>query len=262
MEGEKRWSLKGMTAVVTGGTRGIGYAIVEELARFEVVVHTCSRNQTELDECLQQWQNKGLKVTGSLCDVSNRDQREKLMETASAIFHGKLNILVNNVGTTSIKAALDLSAEDVSMIMSTNFESCFHLCQLSHPLLKASGYGSIVNISSMTTSVVAIPGAVYDASKGAMNQITKGLACEWAKDGIRVNVVLPGAIQTSFTDSLPETDLVSASKLISRIPAQRVGKSDEVSSIVAYLCFPTAAYITGQAIGVDGGFAINALMST
>ncbi|WCJ28349.1 NAD(P)-binding Rossmann-fold superfamily protein [Euphorbia peplus] len=271
MEGEnsvwrnKRWSLKGMTALVTGGTRGIGHAIVEELARFEVVVHTCSRNQTELDKCLQQWQSKGFKVTGSVCDASNREQREKLMETVSTIFHGKLNILVNNVGIPTMKEAVSQKAEDISMIMSTNFESCFHLCQLAHPLLKASGYGSIVNISSIASSVVIMPGSIYAASKGAMNQITKELACEWANDGIRVNAVLPGVIQTSYADSLPETDLVKYGskglvQFISRIPAKRTGKPEEISSIVAYLCFPTAAYITGQSITVDGGFTINAVM--
>ncbi|WCJ28350.1 NAD(P)-binding Rossmann-fold superfamily protein [Euphorbia peplus] len=259
MEGEKRWSLKGMTALVTGGTRGIGHAMVEELARFEVVVHTCSRKQNELDECLQQWKNKGFKITGSLCDVSNRDQRVKLMETASSIFHGKLNILVNNAGINKMKEALDQKPEDISMMMSTNFESCFHLCQLSHPLLKASGGGSIVNISSVASIVVPFPGAIYDASKGAMNQITKGLACEWAKDGIRVNAVLPGIIQTSLMDSSTGTDHLNVSTYISRIPIQRAGKPEEVASIVTYLCFPTAAYITGQAIIVDGGSTINAL---
>ncbi|KAF2282381.1 hypothetical protein GH714_043905 [Hevea brasiliensis] len=164
---EKRWSLKGMTAVVTGGTRGIGHAIVEELAGFEVAVHTCSRNQKELDQCLQEWKNKGFKVTGSVCDVSHRDQREKLMRTVSSIFNGKLNILVNNAGTTIAKDAVEQSPEDISFLMGTNFESSYHLCQLSHPLLKASGNGSIVNISSIA-SIVAVPqSAIYAASKGA-----------------------------------------------------------------------------------------------
>ncbi|KAF2306198.1 hypothetical protein GH714_015226 [Hevea brasiliensis] len=193
-----RWSLKGMTAVVTGGTRGIGHAIVEELAGFGVTVHTCSRNQEELDQCLREWKNKGFDVTGSICDLFHRDQREKLMETVSSIFHGKLNILVNNAAKGMIKDAVDYTPEDISSIMSTNFESVFHLCQLAYPLFKASEYGSIVSISS-NSSVVAIPSlSVYEASKGAVNQITKNLACEWAKDNIRVNAVSPGLIRTSL----------------------------------------------------------------
>ncbi|XP_065854594.1 tropinone reductase homolog [Euphorbia lathyris] len=261
--GDKRWSLKGMTALVTGGSRGIGHAIVEELAKFEVVVHTCSRKQNELDHSLQEWKNKGFKVTGSICDVSQRDQREKLIETVSSIFHGKLNILVNNAGTAKMKEALNQKSEDMSMIMGTNFESCFHLCQLAHPLLKASGSGSIVNISSIASTVVTVPGAIYAASKGAMNELTKGFACEWAKDGIRVNAVLPGLIYTSLVESYGETDPVNASKglsqFLSRVPVKRAGKPEEISSMVVYLCFPGAAYITGQAITVDGGFTINAL---
>ncbi|XP_028786416.1 tropinone reductase homolog isoform X5 [Neltuma alba] len=92
---DKRWSLSGMTALVTGATRGIGHAIVEELAEFGAVVHICSRNQADIDRCLTEWKSKGFSVTGSVCDVLSRHQRENLMETVSSIFHGKLNILVS-----------------------------------------------------------------------------------------------------------------------------------------------------------------------
>ncbi|KDP35687.1 hypothetical protein JCGZ_09125 [Jatropha curcas] len=255
----KRWSLKGKTALVTGGTKGIGHAIVEELAEFGAVVHTCSRNQKELDQCLQEWQSKGFKVTGSVCDVSNRTQREKLIDVVSSIFDGKLNILVNNAGTCKFKEALKDTAEDISTIMSTNFESAYHLSQLSHPLLKASEYGNIVNISSIT-SIVALPlCTIYAASKGAMQQITKNLACEWANDMIRVNAVLPGFTDTPLLDFAKKSwDNPEVEEQMTRsIPLSREGKPEEIASVVTFLCLPASAYITGQIIIADGGCTVS-----
>lgn len=256
---EKRWSLEGMTALVTGGTRGIGHAIVEELARFGVIVHSCSRNQTELDQCLQQWEAKGYKVTGSVCDVACQDQREKLIETVSSIFHGKLNILVNNAGRTIPKVALDYTAEDISTLMSTNFESAYHLCQLAHPLLKASGGDSIINVSSVAGIIGAPFSCVYAASKGAMNNFTRMLACEWAKDNIRTNAIAPGIIKTSILDVAVEDPHLAEhlDRTVRHIPMTRLAAANEVSSLVAFLCFPAAAYITGQVIMVDGGLTVN-----
>ncbi|XAR50905.1 Tropinone reductase I [Bertholletia excelsa] len=139
-------------------------------------------------------------VTGCVCDVSSRGQREKLMETVSSVFSGKLNILVNNAGRGLFKEITEVTAEDYSTIMGTNFESAYHLCQLAHPLFRASGKGSVVFISSIA-GLVGLPRlSIYAASKGAMNQITRSLACEWAKDNIRINTVAPGVISTSLVE--------------------------------------------------------------
>ncbi|CAJ1800732.1 unnamed protein product [Sphenostylis stenocarpa] len=198
---DERWSLHGMTALVTGGTRGIGYAIAEELAEFGASVHICARKQEDVDKCLEEWKRKGFRITGSVCDVLSRDQRQNLMKNVASIFNGKLNILINNVGTSIPKNLIDYTAEDVSTIMGTNFESCYHLCQLAYPLLKASGYGSIVFISSIA-GLKAFPlSSIYASSKGAMNQFTKNVALEWAKDNIRANAVAPGPIKTVLLDS-------------------------------------------------------------
>uniref|UniRef100_A0A2P2KDP1 Uncharacterized protein MANES_10G026600 n=1 Tax=Rhizophora mucronata TaxID=61149 RepID=A0A2P2KDP1_RHIMU len=195
-----RWSLQGTTALVTGGTRGIGNATVEELAGLGARVHTCSRNETELNKCLKDWEAKGFPVTGSVCDASSPPQREKLIEEVASVFNGKLNILVNNVGTNIRKPTTEYTDEEFYKLMATNFESAYHLCQLAHPLLKASGAGSIVFISSVAGLCHIGSGSIYGPSKAAVNQLTRNLACEWAKDNIRTNCVAPWYIRTSLVE--------------------------------------------------------------
>ncbi|URD80912.1 Tropinone reductase [Musa troglodytarum] len=193
---DERWSLAGATALVTGGTKGIGHAIVEELARFGAAIHTCSRNEAELNKSLKEWGAKNFKVTGSVCDVACRADREKLMEDVKSTFGGKLSILVNNAGTGFVKPMVAVTPDEYSFMMSTNLESAFHLNQLAHPLLKASGAGSIVNVSSLAGIVGIDNITIYGATKAALNQLTRSLACEWAKDNIRTNCVAPGSIRT------------------------------------------------------------------
>ncbi|KAG2397750.1 Tropinone reductase-like protein [Vigna angularis] len=203
-----RWCLQGMTALVTGGSKGIG---------------------------------------------------EELIATVSSQFNGKLNILVNNVGTSILKHTLDFTAEDFAFLMNTNLESCFHLSQLAHPLLKASEAASIIFMSSIAGVVATnIVSVIYSATKGAMNQMTKNLACEWAKDNIRSNCIAPWVIRTPLAEKhLKEERVVNA--VISKTPLGRIGEAEEVSSLVAFLCSPAASYITGQTICVDGGFSVNGL---
>lgn len=248
-----------MTALVTGGTKGIGHATVEELARLGATVYTCSRNEAEINECLKDWKSKGFQVSGSVCDVTSKSEREKLMLIVSSLFNGKLNILINNVGTNTIKTTVDYTAEDFSFIMTTNFESAYHLSQLAHPLLKESGAGSIVFLSSVCGVISVNVGSIYSATKGAMNQLTKNLACEWAKDNIRSNSVAPWFIMTPLTEPIL-SDKKFHEEVIARTPLGRTGEPEEVSSLVAFLCLPAASYITGQTICVDGGFTVNGFL--
>lgn len=253
---KSRWSLAGMTALVTGGTRGIGHAVVEELAELGASVYTCSRNEQELNQRLEEWKVKGFDVTGSVCDASSGTHREELFQRVSSCFGGKLHILINNVGTNIRKATVDYTAEEYSKIMATNLESSYHACQLAYPLLKASGSGCLVFISSVAGLVNVGSGSIYGASKGAVNQLTKNLACEWAKDNIRTNCVAPWYIKTSLVEHLLENKAF-LDRVVSRTPLGRPGESEEVSSLVAYLCLPAASYITGQIIAVDGGLTVN-----
>ncbi|KAM1406654.1 hypothetical protein ACFXTH_001306 [Malus domestica] len=256
-----RWSLHGGAALVTGGTRGIGYALVEELAGFGAAVHTCSRNEAQLSKCLEQWKAKGFSVTGSICDVSSKTEREKLIEQVASTFNGKLNILVNNVGTNIRKPTTEYTSEEYSSLMATNFESIYHLSQLAHPLLKASGRGSIVFVSSVAGLASIASGSIYGASKAAINQLTKNLACEWAKDNIRSNAVCPWYTRTSLVEHLLDNKEF-LEEITSRTPLKRVAEPEEVSSLVAFLCLPAASYITGQIISVDGGMTVNSFNPT
>ncbi|XP_010312361.1 tropinone reductase homolog isoform X2 [Solanum lycopersicum] len=222
----QKWSLHGKTALVTGGTRGIGSAIVEELAGFGASVHTCSRNKKELDDKIQEWEAKGFKV--------------------------------NNAAISMIKRTADISVEDYSKIMGTNVDSPFHITQIAYPLLKACGNtASIVFISSLAGSLALPALSVYGASKGAINQLTKFLACEWANDGIRVNTVSPFAVKTSIlkAEDIDPSLVGNYSELMCRTPLKPIAEPDEISPLVAFLCLPAASHITGQIILVDGGFS-------
>ncbi|CAI0393047.1 unnamed protein product [Linum tenue] len=257
--GSGKWSLGGTTALVTGGTKGIGFAVVEELAGLGASVYTCARNEAELDGCLAQWKSKGFTVSGSVCDVSSPPQRQQLMDKVASHFHAKLHILVvNNVGTSIVKASVDYTVEEFRWLMGTNLESAFHLSQLAHPLLKNSEGASLVFMSSVAGVASVSFGSVYGATKGAMNQLTKNLACEWAKDNIRVNSVAPWFTTTPLVESLQHLeDKKFEESVIGRTPMRRVGKAEEVASLTAFLCMPASSYITGQTVCVDGGMSVH-----
>ncbi|KAF3524726.1 hypothetical protein F2Q69_00050149 [Brassica cretica] len=162
----RRWSLQGKTALVTGGTKGIGFACYSRGTCRIWSNNTFARDEAHLNECLSDWKNKGYQVTGSVCDASSWTEREKLMQTVSTLFDAKLSILINNVGGIRSKPTIENTAEDFSFHISTNLESAYHFSQLAHPLLKSSGCGNIVFISSVTGVVSCGVSSIYSATKG------------------------------------------------------------------------------------------------
>ncbi|VAH52729.1 unnamed protein product [Triticum turgidum subsp. durum] len=185
------------------------------------------------------------------------------METVRETFNSKLDILVNNAGQLLFKPTTECTVVEYSNLLTTNLESSFHLSQLAHPLLihaSIAGGGSIINMSSIGGSIGYAGSAIYATTKGAMNQLTRSLATEWASDKIRVNGIAPGFVTTDMlkdvSNDLMDTEYVKEEH--SKTPLGRSGKPVEIASAVSFLCMPAASFITGQIICIDGGRTISA----
>lgn len=250
-----RWTLQGKTALITGATRGIGYAITSDLLELGAEAFIVARSEEQVEEQMDQWRKKGHHVYGTAADIIHQGEREKLFKELTKCWD-KLDILVNNVGTNIRKKTIEYTDEEYSLIMDTNLHSLFEMCRLAYPYLKKSLAGSIVNISSVSGLVHIRSGTPYGMGKAAIVQLGRNLAVEWAPDNIRVNTVAPWYIRTPLVEPVLK-DKEYLSTVLSRTPMQRVGEPEEVAGAVSFLCMPAASYITGQCIAVDGGFVVN-----
>ncbi|HZY81918.1 MAG TPA: SDR family oxidoreductase [Cyclobacteriaceae bacterium] len=251
------WSLKGKKSLVTGGTKGIGLAVVEEFISLGAEVFLVARNRSEVESLIATLRSRGGTADGLAGDVSDPAVRNKIIEMITTRW-GRLDILVNNVGTNVRKRFVEYSEEEYRKLFDINLFSLTEMCRLAHPLLVKGENANVVNIASVAGTFDVQSGPPYGMTKAAIIQLSRHLACEWAKQNIRVNSVSPWYIETPLTEAVlsikDRLDRINA-----RTPMNRVGRPEEVASAVAYLAMDHASYITGQDLMVDGGMSAKGL---
>jgi 2-deoxy-D-gluconate 3-dehydrogenase len=244
------FDLKGKTALVTGGNGGIGLGMAKGLAAAGARVAIAGRDASKSNEALKALP-EGVAVEADLKD--EKACRAMVDEAAKRL--GRLDILVNNAGTNIRKTPEEYSVEEWKLILDTNLTSAFVASQAAYPYMKRAGGGKIVNIGSMMSIFGASFVAPYGASKGGIVQLTRALACAWAKDNIQVNAVLPGWIDTALTRRARADIQGLHERALARTPAGRWGQPEDLSGIAVFLCSRASDFVTGTAIPVDGGYS-------
>lgn len=241
--------LTGQIALVTGASRGIGAAIATELGKQGATVIGTATSANGAASISATLTAAGIKGEGMALDVNDAAQIEATLKTIGEKY-GDVSLLVNNAGITRDTLLMRMKDEDWDAVLSTNLTSVYRMSQaVLRPMMKARA-GRIISISSVVGHMGNAGQTNYAAAKAGMTGFTKSLAAEVGSRGITVNCVAPGFIETDMTAELPE-DITN--KMLARIPAGRLGSVKEIAATVAFLASPSAAYITGETIHVNGG---------
>jgi 3-oxoacyl-[acyl-carrier protein] reductase/7-alpha-hydroxysteroid dehydrogenase len=243
--------LQGKVAVVTGGTRGIGLAIVKKFLHNGAKVALLGSRQETVDKALAtlKAENADYQVIGFCPNLKDPKAVGETFAKVKETF-GSLDILANNAGVSARESLYTYTLEDFQKTIDLNITSLFVCSQAAARIMKEQGGGVIINTSSMVGTYGQPSGVAYPASKAAVNNLTKSLARELGKDNIRVNAVAPGITRTDMMAAVPEAML---KPLVARVPLGRIGEPEDVAACFAFLASEYASYITGAVIPVDGG---------
>jgi NAD(P)-dependent dehydrogenase (short-subunit alcohol dehydrogenase family) len=248
------FDVRGQTAVVTGASSGLGMTFAETLAERGVNLVIAARRYEKLVKVAEDVSNKyGVKVVPLKTDVNQEDQVVRMVKVAIERF-GSIEILVNNAGTASLSPSTDMSLEEWKKVLDINLTGVFLCARTAAREMIKKNYGKIVNIASIYGAVGDIfPTAPYYASKGAVINLTRALAIEWAPYKVNVNAIAPGFFPSEMTESVFR-DEKSLKYILSRTPLGRTGEPLDLKAALTYLASPASDYVTGQTIFVDGGW--------
>jgi NAD(P)-dependent dehydrogenase (short-subunit alcohol dehydrogenase family) len=248
--------LSGKSAIVTGASRGIGRAIVQALADEGARVAALARTSPDLEETVRSAEGRGGKVVARVCDVTDEGQVEEAVAFVIEEF-GSLDVLVNNAGQRQDFSRVDeLSLEDWRWLIDANLTSVFLMSRAAARRMLPAGSGSIVNVASIAGPVAFARIGAYCAAKSGVIALTKVMATEWAEEGIRVNAVAPGWIESPMNVELrtDPNNRDALASITSRAPMKRFGAPRDVASAVLFLAGSTGGYVTGETLFVDGGW--------
>jgi len=248
------FDLSGRVAVITGGNGGIGLGMAKGMAAAGATIVVAGRDAAKNTAAVNEILSGGGKASAIPVDVLQEQScRDLVADTMKS--HGRLDILVNNAGMSIRKQPEDYTLAEWHTVLDSNLTSAFLCSQAAYSAMKKGGAGKIINIGSMMSIFGAPFATAYAASKGGMVQMTKSLATAWAKDGIQVNAILPGWIDTALTRRAREQVDGLHESVLKRTPAARWGVPDDFAGIAVFLAAPASDFVTGAAIAVDGGYS-------
>jgi NAD(P)-dependent dehydrogenase (short-subunit alcohol dehydrogenase family) len=249
--GYSKLDLKGKSAVVIGGTSGIGRAIALGLAEAGADVAPTSRRLDQVEATAREVEALGRRALRQTSDVTDRASLDEVLHAALESF-GKVDILVNSAGRTKRAPTIDFSEQDWNDILETNLTGILRACQIFGRHMAERRYGRIINIASIGSFLGLLEVAAYSASKAAVASLTKSLAIEWAPHGICVNAITPGVIRTALNEKMLN-GTPRGNEWLLRTPMKRFGQAEELAGAAVYLASDAASYTTGSVLIVDGG---------